>query len=172
MAKYVDLPKLNIISHKRIELSKNNAKIIRIGPGYNQNNNNNGINHLYKIYAPYLQNGNNNNNNSLNNVLRAKRYISPDRRGIGNSNSLAYLNNLEKYYENYNVYKRKAAINNNNSKRGNDISCGSVRSVGMGISGGNGGIEYKNIEKLSKRKLSPLRRNIIIGNNNNNNIGE
>jgi hypothetical protein len=103
--------------------------------------------------------------------------VSPDRRGIGNSNSLAYLNNLEKYYENYNVYKRKAAINNNNnsnSKRGNDISCGSVRSaIGMGIGNGNGGIEYKNIEKLSKRKLSPLRRNIIIGNgNNNNNIGE
>ena len=170
MAKYVDLPKLNIISHNRIELSKNNAKIIRIGPGYNQNNNN-GINHLYKIYAPYLQNGNN--NNSVNSVLRAKRYVSPDRRGIGNSNSLAYLNNLEKYYENYNVYKRKAAINNNNnsnSKRGNDISCGSVRSaLGMGIgNSGNGGIEYKNIEKLSKRKLSPLRRNIIIGNNNNN----
>ena len=167
MAKYVDLPKLNIISHKRIELSKNNAKIIRIGPGYNQNNNNNnGINHLYKIYAPYLQSGSNNSN-----VLRAKRYISPDRRGIGNSNSLAYLNNLEKYYENYNVYKRKVAINNSNSKRGNDISCGSVRSaVGMGIGSVNGGIEYKNIDKLSKRKLSPLRRNIIIGNGNNNNI--
>ena len=40
--------------------------------------------------------------------------------------------------------------------------------LGMGIgNSGNGGIEYKNIEKLSKRKLSPLRRNIIIGNNNN-----
>ena len=69
------------------------------------------------------------------------------------------------------MYKRKAAINNNNnsnSKRGNDISCGSVRSaIGMGIGNGNGGIEYKNIEKLSKRKLSPLRRNIIIGNGNN-----
>ena len=165
MAKYVDLPKLNIISHKRIELSKNNAKIIRIGPGYNQNSSNNGINHLYKIYAPYLQNGNNSNS-----ALRLKRYVSPDRRGIGNSNSLAYLNNLEKYYENYNVYKRKGAVNNSNSKRGNDISCGSVRSgVGGGIGSGNGGVEYKNIEKLSKRKLSPLKRNIVIGNNGNHN---
>lgn len=94
--KYAELPQLNSLSHKKIELSKDNSKPLKVN-NYNGGNN---INHLYKIYAPYLQNGQS---------VKMRRILNHERKKSVNSGniSIAYLNNLEKYYENYNLYKKK-----------------------------------------------------------------
>lgn len=90
---YNELPQINSLAHKKIELAKNNSKLIKLN-NYNLGNN---LSHLYKIYAPYLQ---------KNQGIRMRR-IYEKKSSNANNNSLAYLNNLEKYYENYNLYKKR-----------------------------------------------------------------
>ena len=89
---YNELPQINSLAHKKIELSKNNSKLVKLN-NYNLGNN---LSHLYKIYAPYLQK----------NQIKMRR-IYEKKSSNANNNSLAYLNNLEKYYENYNLYKKR-----------------------------------------------------------------
>ena len=88
---YNELPQINSLAHKKIELSKNNSKFVKFN-NYNLGNN---LSHLYKIYAPYLQK----------NQIKMRRLY--EKKSNANNNSLAYLNNLEKYYENYNLYKKR-----------------------------------------------------------------
>ena len=90
---YNELPQINSLAHKKIELSKNNSKLVKLN-NYNLGNN---LNHLYKIYAPYLQK----------NQIKMRRLYEKKSSNNANNNSLAYLNNLEKYYENYNLYKKR-----------------------------------------------------------------
>ena len=90
---YNELPQINSLAHKKIELSKNNSKFVKFN-NYNLGNN---LSHLYKIYAPYLQK----------NQIKMRRLYEKKSSNNANNNSLAYLNNLEKYYENYNLYKKR-----------------------------------------------------------------
>ena len=90
---YNELPQINSLAHKKIELSKNNSKLVKLN-NYNLGNN---LSHLYKIYAPYLQK----------NQIKMRRLYEKKSSNNVNNNSLAYLNNLEKYYENYNLYKKR-----------------------------------------------------------------
>lgn len=90
---YNELPQINSLAHKKIELSKNNSKLVKLN-NYNLGNN---LSHLYKIYAPYLQK----------NQIKMRRLYEKKSSNNANNNSLAYLNNLEKYYENYNLYKKR-----------------------------------------------------------------
>ena len=90
---YNELPQINSLAHKKIELSKNNSKFVKLN-NYNLGNN---LSHLYKIYAPYLQK----------NQIKMRRLYEKKSSNNANNNSLAYLNNLEKYYENYNLYKKR-----------------------------------------------------------------
>ena len=131
--KYAELPQLNSLSHKKIELSKDNSKSLKIN-NYNAGNN---INHLYKIYAPYLQNGQS---------VKLRRILNHERKSsVNNGNiSLAYLNNLEKYYENYNLYKKK--IFNKEYNQDNSLI---INLNNKSISGP----EVKQLPKIFKRKM-------------------
>ena len=98
---YNELPQINSLAHKKIELSKNNSKLVKLN-NYNLGNN---LSHLYKIYAPYLQK----------NQIKMRRLYEKKSSNNANNNRLAYLNNLEKYYENYNLYKKRNYIEYSNN---------------------------------------------------------
>ena len=125
---YNELPQINSLAHKKIELSKNNSKLVKLN-NYNLGNN---LNHLYKIYAPYLQK----------NQIKMRRLYEKKSSNNVNNNSLAYLNNLEKYYENYNLYKKR----NYNEYSNNSLVINMNNKSVIGP-------ESKQLPKLKKKRL-------------------
>ena len=116
--------------------NKCSNKYLRLKPAIINNNYEN-INNFkfYKIYSPYFAN--------QNYQQKVRKYYSPDRKIIrnGSSNNINVINNLEKYYEQYNIYRKK----------GYDIKYNKDYSM----------MEKRNIPVLNKRKLSPIKRKII-----------
>ena len=102
------LPKVNIGPLKGKEIQKSNLpsipKFRRISPS--QIKNVDLLGHLYQIYAPYYL-------NSGSSSSKMKRYNSQKKILDNGNNSIAYLNNLEKYYENYKINKKKYQIKSN-----------------------------------------------------------
>ena len=120
---------LNIIPERKCS-----NKYLRLKPAI-INNNYEKINNFkfYKIYSPYFAN--------QNYQQKIRKYYSPDRKIIrnGSSNNINVINNLEKYYEQYNICRKKGY----DAKK--DFSI----------------MEKRNIPILNKRKLSPIKRKII-----------
>ena len=178
----MDKDNINNMNNKKINLIENyNNKNRVLMNKYSKLNLNNNKYRIYKLYAPYLfennqfnnnkkfKNNNNNNNNILNKKLLNHYLIN----NISNYKSIAYLKNLEKYYENYNKLKKsnnnsfinntnniKININNNNifNLKGKFIN-NNINNINKKIyeANRNHSLEQKNTLKLNKRKLSPIR---------------
>ena len=180
----MDKDNINNMNNKKINLIENyNNKNRVLINKYSKLNLNNNKYRIYKLYAPYLfennqfnnnkkfKNNNNNNNNILNKKLLNHYLIN----NISNYKSIAYLKNLEKYYENYNKLKKnsnnnsfinntnniKISINNNNifNLKGKYIN-NNINNINKKIyeANRNHSLEQKNTLKLNKRKLSPIRK--------------
>ena len=171
---------INNMNNKKINLIENyNNKNRVLMNKYSKLNLNNKY-RIYKLYAPYLFENNNsqfiNNNirkskNNNNNILNKKLLNHYLINNISNYKSIAYLKNLEKYYENYNKLKKnnnsfinntnniKININNNNifNLKGKYINNNNINKK-IYESNRNHSLEQKNILKLNKRKLSPIKK--------------
>ena len=183
----MDKDNINNMNNKKINLIENyNNKNRVLINKYSKLNLNNNKYRIYKLYAPYLfennqfnnnnkkfKNNNNNNNNILNKKLLNHYLIN----NISNYKSIAYLKNLEKYFENYNKLKKntnnnnsfinntnniKININNNNifNLKGKYINNNNINNINKKIyeANRNHSLEQKNTLKLNKRKLSPIRK--------------
>ncbi len=178
----------NNMNNKKINLIENyNNKNRVLINKYSKLNLNNNKYRIYKLYAPYLFENNNNqfnnnnkkfknniNINNNNNILNKKLLNHYLINNISNYKSIAYLKNLEKYYENYNKLKKnnnnsfinntnniKININNNNifNLKGKFIN-NNINNINKKIyeANRNHSLEQKNTLKLNKRKLSPIRK--------------
>jgi hypothetical protein len=117
-------------SQDEYELKKNSDKkklqMIKLMPYVNNEH----ISNIYKIYAPHMK--------QQQSPIKYNKY-SIEKNKNQNQNG-AYLKNLEKYYDYYNVYKPMKVVNSESNNNYNSQQRGNL---------------------IPNRKLSPIRKYII-----------